>query len=187
MALSGRGCAVVCSLFFSKTVNHLRHLAHAKWSYAKYCDDDWSCCLSGITQWTRVEISTCLKRLVLLRTWLCKSLTPWIWRCFRKHCYPMTPGPLTTTTAIEPGASEAYSILECDPRDTQKVCSQWSSRDKGLELVSIRGLQSGSIKNRIAPWRRTSQQPRVTPAQAMPSPTRQHSTGTEHSRQSQGL
>lgn len=158
-SFSGRGCTLsTASLFFSKTLNHLRHLAHAKWSYAKYCDDDWSCCLSGVTQWARVEISRWLKALVLLRTRLCE----WV------------PDFLSYSTVLENTAAQWHPStwlppqtynqqpVELEPKDTDSAPNEGTYTS---QRVTVREQQEQD-------WPTEGDKPRVIPMQAVPSSAR---------------
>lgn len=103
---------------------HLKHWSHAKWSYASYCDDVWSGCPSGIAQWARMEISRCLKVLVFLRAWLCKSLTPWVMALFYKTLVPSDTHPLDCDHGH--GTSSFRSIVSTGvwPRGCSSLVSQ---------------------------------------------------------------
>lgn len=170
-SFSGKGCILPAApCVFSKTMCHLKHWSHAKWSHANYCDGVWSGCPSGIAQQARMEISRCLKVLVFLRTWLCKSLTPWAMALFFKtprdtHPLDYDHGHRTSSfrsifsTRVWDG--HAYLL----PPKEERVLTMKQHR-QSLEFVSIMGLQPG-----IVPWSWTNQQPRATPAQIIPSPT----------------
>lgn len=90
----------------------------------------------------------------------------------------MTPIPLTVTMAIEPAASEAFSVLECDLGDApllspkeERVLAIRQHR-QSLKLLSYHGITTRDRKKRIVLWSWTNQQPRAAPAQVIPPTNR---------------
>lgn len=77
----------------------------------------------------------------------------------------MTPIPLTAPMVIEPAASEAFSVLECDPGDAhllspkekKSACNE-AAQTKPEVGVLFMGLHLESSKSRIVPWSQTNQQ-----------------------------
>lgn len=113
------------------------------------CQLLWWCLIwlpSGIAQQAKMEVSRCLKVLVFLRTWLCKSLTPWVMALFYKTLVPNDTHPLDCNHGHRTSSFKGIFSTGAWPRG----CSSLSPKEErvlameqhrqSLKLVSYHGI-----------------------------------------------